>query len=75
MKTQKGWNRKKFAENLKLWRISQELSQQELAKEINVSYQTISHWETGYAIPAIDELVTLADFFKTTIDELIGRTL
>lgn len=74
MKT-KGWKKEKFAENLRLWRISQGLSQKELAKEINVSFQTISHWETGYAIPSIDEFVALADLFDTSIDELIGRTL
>ena len=75
MKTVKGWSRKKFAENLKLWRIGQGLSQKELANKINVSFQTISHWETGYAIPSIDEIVALADYFETSIDELVGRTL
>lgn len=74
MKTN-GWQRKKFAENLKLWRTSQGLSQKELANEINVSFQTISHWETGYAIPSIEQLIALADLFDTTIDELIGRVL
>ncbi|MCH5156503.1 MAG: helix-turn-helix transcriptional regulator [Clostridiales bacterium] len=74
MKT-KSWKREKFADNLKLWRTSQGLSQKELAKKINVSFQTISHWETGYAIPSIDELVALADLFDTSLDELIGRIL
>ena len=65
----------KFAENLKLWRISQGLSQQELAEKINVSNKTISHWETGYAVPSIEQFIALANFFETTIDELVGRTL
>lgn len=65
----------KFAENLKNWRISQGILQKDLAKRLNVSEQTISHWETGYATPNIEQLIALADFFDTTIDELIGRTL
>ena len=73
MKT-KGWKRQKFAENLKLWRTSQGLSQKELADEINVSFQTISHWETGYAVPNIEQFIALADIFNTTIDELVGST-
>ena len=71
----KGWERQKFADNLRLWRTSQGMSQKELADKINVSFQTISHWETGYAIPSIEEIVALADFFDTSLDELIGRIL
>ena len=64
-----------FAENLKQWRTSQGLKQKELAKKLNFSEQSISHWETGYTEPSIAQLIALADFFDTTIDELVGRTL
>lgn len=64
-----------FAENLKHWRISQGLMQKELAKILNISYQTISHWETGHCEPSISQLIALANLFETTIDELVGRTL
>lgn len=65
----------KFAENLKSWRISQNLTQKQLAEKLELSYHTISHWETGYTEPSIAQLIALADFFDTTIDELVGRTL
>ena len=59
---------------LKNWRTSQELSQKDLAKKIHTSDKSISHWETGYAEPSIQQLIDLANFFETTIDELVGRT-
>lgn len=64
----------KFAENLRNWRISQGILQRQLAEKLNVSMQTLSHWETGYTEPSIQQLIALADFFDTTVDELIGRT-
>ena len=64
-----------FAQNLKIWRTSQKLSQKELAEKINTTLQSISHWETGYSEPSIPQLIELANLFDTTIDELVGRTL
>lgn len=46
-------------------------SQEELADKLNVSRQTISKWETGKAIPELDKLITLADLFNITVDELV----
>lgn len=65
----------KFSQNLKNWRTSQHLSQKELASKIHTTLQSISHWETGYTEPSIQQLIELADIFETTIDELVGRTL
>ena len=65
----------KLAENLKLLRKSKEVGQADLAKAINVSLKTVSHWETGYTEPSITQLTQLADYFDTTIDELVGRVL
>lgn len=64
-----------FAENLKNWRTSQSITQKQLADKLNTTLQSISHWETGYTEPSIQQLIMLADFFDTTIDELVGRTL
>ncbi len=64
----------KFAENLRNWRISQGILQRQLAEKLNVSMQTLSHWETGYTEPSIQQLIALANFFDTTIDELVGRS-
>ena len=62
-----------FAENLKLLRKANNIDQKELAKAINVSPKTISHWETGYTEPSILQLIALANTFNVTLDELVDR--
>ena len=62
-----------FSENLKMLRKEQKIGQQELAEKINVSAKTVSHWETGYTEPSINQLILLANFFEITIDELVDR--
>ncbi len=46
-------------------------TQQQLAKQLNVSPQAISKWECGEAIPDIDILDKLAMIFSVTIDSII----
>lgn len=65
----------KLAQNLKANREYAKLSQKDLAKKLNTTYKTISHWETGYSEPSIQQLIELANLFDTTIDELVGRTM
>lgn len=59
---------------LKELRTEKGIKQLELAKLINVSIQTISGYETGYAQPPIDILIKIADVLETTTDNLLGRT-
>ena len=63
-----------FTENLKKLRKEQKIGQQELAEKLNVSVKTISHWETGYTEPSINQLITIANYFDVTIDDLVDRT-
>ncbi len=63
----------KIAEKIKTLRKEREIKQIELAKAMNLSVQTISGYETGYAQPPLDVAVKLADYFQITTDELIGR--
>lgn len=62
-----------FTNNLKILRKERHLSQQRLGEVLNISLKTISHWETGYTEPSIGQLISLADFFDISVDELIGR--
>lgn len=64
-----------LAENLKCLRKVKNIGQAELAAELNVSIKTVSHWETGYTEPSIAQLIHLANYFDTSIDELVGRIL
>ncbi len=62
-----------MVKNLKKLRIRREISQQQLADVIGVSQQSINKYENHGVEPDIETLTRLADFFETTVDELIGH--
>lgn len=53
-------------------RAAQGLSQVELAKQLNVSKQTVSNWENDNIQPSVDMLVRLAKTFGVGTDYLLG---
>lgn len=55
-------------------REDHDLSQQDIAKLLSVSQATYSRYESGILdIPSIS-LIKLADFYKVSVDYLLGRT-
>lgn len=52
-------------------RTGQNLSQGDLANELNVSRQSISKWENGNSTPDLEKIVKLAEIFNVSLDELI----
>ena len=58
---------------IKELRESLEKTQDDLAKDLNVSRQTVSRWEYDQCLNS-DDLWKLADYFKCSIDYLVGRT-
>lgn len=60
-----------FKENLKLLRKENGITQDSLAKLLNTTTKTISHWETGYAEPSLAQLLKIAEVFEITVDELL----
>ena len=51
------------------------LSQEMMAEKIGVSRQAITKWETGLGVPDIENLIAIADLFKLSLDELMGRDI
>lgn len=47
------------------------LSQEDLAKQIGVTRQAVSKWESGAALPSVDNIVELARIFSVSVDELL----
>jgi transcriptional regulator with XRE-family HTH domain len=47
--------------------------QQQLAEIIGVSQQSVNKYENHSIEPDIQTLITIADFFHTSVDYLIGR--
>ncbi len=63
-----------LAKNLKRLRKQKKLSQEKLARLVDISYNTISKIEAGKAKnPTFETLSRLADIFGVSIDELTGR--
>lgn len=62
-----------IGKSLKLIRESENITQSELARETGIKQQSISRWERNERLPNILDLVKLANYYKVSIDELIGR--
>lgn len=65
-------NEKELGERITELRKQRNLTQLELAYELNVSDKTISKWETNNALPDMSRLNDLAKFFEISIEELLG---
>lgn len=59
---------------IKFLRKQKKLTQEELAKQINVSNTTLSNYEVGYSKPDNDTLKKIALFFGISTDFLLGIT-
>lgn len=58
-------------ERLQKYRKQHNLSQEDLAKQLFVTRQTISLWETDQTLPTIDNLVRLKDILEVSIDDIL----
>ena len=62
----------KIGEFLKELRKEKGLTQEQLAEQFNVSRRSVSRWETGKNMPDISLLVEIAEFYDTSIPEIIN---
>ncbi|MBE6568940.1 MAG: helix-turn-helix transcriptional regulator [Ruminococcaceae bacterium] len=53
-------------------RKEKNLTQEELAMQLNVTNQAVSKWENGDCIPDISQIVPLSNVFSVTTDVLFG---
>lgn len=56
---------------LKELRETMKITQQDLAKALHTTQQTIARWESDQSEPSISALKDLALFFKTSVDDLL----
>ena len=62
-----------LAANILRYRKKSGLSQEELAKQLGVTFQAVSKWENARSAPDISFLPIMADIFGCYIDELFSR--
>ncbi len=53
-------------------RKSAGMTQKELAEKLNISFQAVSKWENGDALPDTGLLLELCDALNTTVDKLLN---
>lgn len=58
---------------IKINRITQGLTQKELARRVGVTHAAISYWENGVNVPNVKDCWAMADAMDISIDELVGR--
>lgn len=59
------------SKNIVKFRKENNLTQNDLAEELNISRQSVSKWENGETVPSIDNLVRLSGILNISLDELI----
>ncbi|MDD5701106.1 MAG: helix-turn-helix transcriptional regulator [Dehalococcoidales bacterium] len=62
----------KIGEKIKKFRKTQDVTQEKLAEYLSISYQAISKWENGTALPDITLVPSLANFFGVSTDDLFA---
>jgi len=63
-----------FSFRLKELRKANDLTLEQLGKDIGSTKATMSNFETGQKKPSLDMIIKLADYFQVSIDYLVGRT-
>ncbi len=63
-----------FKDQFSKYRKARHLTQTDMADILNVSRGAIGNWESGSRIPDTDMLHKIADYFRVTIDDLLGHS-
>lgn len=59
-------------ENIKHFRKTRGMSQEEMAVKLNVVRQTVSKWEKGLSVPDADVLIEMANLLDVSVSQLLG---
>lgn len=65
----------KFSVILALMLEKYDMSKDELAKRVGVSNMLVTYWLQGARIPSVAVLITIANVFNCSLDELVGRNI
>lgn len=60
-----------FGEQFRKARTDLQMTQEQIAIQLNVSRQAISHWENNKHLPDLEMLINISRFFHLSLDQLI----
>lgn len=49
------------------------MTQTQVAEKLKTTQRKVSYWESGKIEPDLDTLISIAELFDVSIDELVGR--
>lgn len=64
----------KFGDRLKSIRLENDMTQEEIGNLLNKSKNNISQYETGKREPDLETLKIISNYFKVSLDYLLGNT-
>ena len=64
-----------LGENLQFLRKKENITQEQLAEQLNVSRQSVSKWESDSAYPEMDKLLQLCNLFHCSMDDLVQKEI
>lgn len=64
-----------FSENLINLMAEKEVSNVKLGKYLGVSDTAVLKWKRGEAVPAVDKVLKIAEYFGISLDELLGTRM
>lgn len=59
---------------LRVLRAEKNVTQEDLARETGISYRAYNPIENGKAVPSLQTLLMLANYFDVSLDYLVGRS-
>ncbi len=66
-------NTEALGTNIRELRKQRELTQNEFADILGVSFQAVSNWERGIAPPELENLINIAAYFGILVDDLLRK--
>lgn len=64
-----------FGENLQLIRAKHNITQEQLAEQLEVTRQSVSKWESGTSYPEMNTILKICEMYQVSMDELMRGTL
>lgn len=64
-----------IGEKIRKLRLEAGISQERLAEQLGVSRQAVSKWEKELSFPSTENLLTLAEIFQVSVDELTASPM
>lgn len=61
-----------FPKRLKMLIKERKLTQKQIANDLGIPASTFSGYVQGFSEPSLDTLIRLADYFKVSVDYLLG---